>query len=155
MNEDATLQTEEWQTDAFVGKNSDYYKEKWALPLSSMSINWAALFFPYEWLSYRRMYIEVGFIFLVQIVVMSFIFTMIPALRTISFVTNIIIGLTGNTIYYIKFQRMLKKSASLSAEDQSAYLEKRGGTSRTALIIVIVLELSISLLNNYLTITGS
>lgn len=44
---------------AFVGQNADYYVEKWTPQGGSgrrFGFNWAAFFFGFSWLVYRRMY---------------------------------------------------------------------------------------------------
>ncbi len=49
----------------FVGRNSNYYTQKWettAFPSKSASWNWSAFLFNVLWFGYRRMYLYVPLI---------------------------------------------------------------------------------------------
>lgn len=133
---------EDWAAEIFVGDNYYYYKKKWENQrpdCSFSSWNWAAFFFPYYWLAFRKMYIY-AFI----VIIGSLLSSIIP------FGGIVIHGVTGvyaNYWYYNKCRTAVKTASQYSDEDAIIYLKKQGGTSGLSLVLsIVILVLIISAL---------
>ncbi len=124
---------------AFVGKNSDYYLNKWRLMAatgSKTSWNWAAFSFVTLWMAYRKMYLY-AFITMV-ISVLNFI-------PIIGFIFSLIIwfgvGIFGNYLYgkftYEKLTALKLAYGDGEALKQAAILN--GGTSVLSVFLFILL----------------
>ena len=143
----------EREVDAFVGKNADYYKEKWkSNPKSDYYKGWniIALFFFFEWAAYRKMYREAIGAFL-SIVIFTIFFTILPVnsdliVKLFGQLVKILFCAFANGFYRKKALRTLQKTFSMDEYSKMDYLTKQGGTSVISLIIFLLLEISLYLL---------
>lgn len=126
---------------AFLQKNIAFYKYKWSKHENKQlrGWNWAAFFFPIEWLVYRKMYAEAASILFVSVVIQYL--THIP-FRLL----DLVIALVGNALYYKKYMRMLKKTNDMTHDSGIEYLNQKGGVSAISLAICIVMELVIGVI---------
>ena len=114
--------TRDWQMEAFVGPNFEYYERKWGLNPGAMDWNWAACLFGIFWAAYRKMYAEAAIAFSI-VTVLSVI-----GLRS-SIMFGVAFGLVGNHLYRKRFEVILKEAEGLDLGAQSEMLAKKGGTS--------------------------
>jgi hypothetical protein len=127
----------------YIGKNYiEYYKEKYRnRPLNKLFFSWVwpPFFIGYGWLMYRKMYFEtliVFCIFIISAIIEIFIKTNIEIARNVYGVMQIIICLFGNSLYYLKINRVIKKMENISGEEHIVYLKKYGQTNIFPVIIV-------------------
>lgn len=122
-----------WGTEIFVGENTDYYKNKWRNIRTDQTFeswNIAAVFFPFYWLLYRKMYLEAFICFISSLVLL-----IIP----MGFlVPHLVIGMFGNSIYRKKALTVIRQTSGMTAEEAKRYIKKQGGTCFLAIIIIIV-----------------
>jgi len=94
----------------FIGTNSTYYINKWDSRPSPIfkGWNWVALFFPFEWILYRKMYTEALIFILVAILaligffMLSFGINIDPSPKLLRDIFATIIAIFGNALYYKK-----------------------------------------------------
>ncbi|MGO0063457.1 DUF2628 domain-containing protein [Brevibacillus fluminis] len=124
----------------FVGNNQAYYLQKWMTslqPEKRSGWNWVAFFFAPMWFAYRKMYLQAFIFFIVQSIVSSITFGITGLAGAI------IGGLFGNAYYY-KHAKQKIQQTMLSTDNpdmRKMKLMQAGGTSKGALILVIVLWL--------------
>ena len=147
MTEKNTVTLEDWQIEAFVGKKSDYYKERW---LTKSKINWAGVFFSGLWMLHRKMYkesmITMG-AFLAVGMIFEYVF-MIDMWGGLGIGLACGIGIGGNDLYRGKLTRTLKESDGMNQEAQGIYLSLQGGVNpiwKTISFFLIYLVFSIGL----------
>lgn len=146
MTSDIENADEDQKWAKMVGKNYAYYKEKWSAshnPESAASWNWAAFAFGALWLGYRKMYkpifILFGIFVLTDIIDIVSGFNELTGLLSyaVTGLSNILIGLYGNTLYYRHVQ---KKMDDLKYANADAYAyDKAGGTSGKGVAAVAVI----------------
>lgn len=123
---------EDWATETFVGDNYYYYKQKWEHQNpdhSFTSWNWAAFFFPFYWMVFRKMYLY-SFLFLLASI-FGFLFP-------IGIILHCLVGAYGNYLYFKTCNLRIRTASQYSNDDAITYLNKRGGTSLIGVIISIV-----------------
>lgn len=118
----------------FVNEDGQkYYLKKWAK--TTHTWNWAAFFFSFWWLGYRRMYIPLitilgGFLFLhLTAALFHFDFSKVDGLLRL--IVIFALGITGNSIYKKHALKIIAKYKS-SCEDRKAAEERiaeKGGVS--------------------------
>lgn len=131
----------------FFKKDADYYEERLEKIKAGQSVyfNPYAFFLGFLWLAYRKMYMEI----LVLIGAMAaidctlyFIFSIDnPSLdRIINIIWAITIGCFANLFYMKKADRIIEKAKTTynNTSDQLDYIEKAGGVSSIAPVIVII-----------------
>lgn len=153
---DAFLDSE--LTKALIGKKQDHYLTKWRALLGkaggdqakvaqTTSWNWPALFIPYGWLLYRKMYVLGGIVMAFQLVSVLLPDT-VPSYvsRAFSFGTisfGVVIALYGNSWYLAAVR---KRWDGLRQEpDQAAALEhamRAGGVNWVAPILAFALVIA-------------
>ena len=147
MDKKNTAAFEDWQIEAFVGKKSEYYKERWT---TKSKVNWAGVFFSGLWLLHRRMYIE-SMITMGGFLAVGVIFEYVFALdmwSPLGLGLAVGIGIGGNDLYRGKFVRALKESDGMGREAQEKYLSLLGGISpiwKTVLFFMLYIVFSIGL----------
>lgn len=138
--------------DLFVGEKSDYYKEKWekADQKNGRSINYAAFFFSFLWLGYRKYYLpialsSVGFLLIDFIVYLSGyqqpLFSTDPINTAINAAVAITFALYGNILYkrHVDKQiQLIDESTSDGLKRKEQYI-KKGGTSWLGAFIAILI----------------
>lgn len=138
-------------TKSLIGRKQDHYLAKWRAILAkaggdpakiatTSSWNWPALFLPYGWLLYRRMYVLGGIVFAVQLAYVLLPDSVpTPVARAFLFGTiglGIVFALYGNA-WYLDFVR--KRWEALRQEsDQTAALAKARQTGGVNLVAAIV-----------------
>ncbi|WP_077612847.1 DUF2628 domain-containing protein [Clostridium sp. Marseille-P2415] len=128
----------DWATETFVGDNYYYYKRKWENQIPNRSFtswNWAAFFFPYYWMVYRKMYFYAFLVFICSLL------TCIIPLSGIA--VHTVVGVYANYFYYNRSNLITKTASQYINEEAKAYLKRHGGTSIAALILSIVIIISI------------
>lgn len=141
--------------ELFVGKNNDYYINKWnklKSKNSKISWNWAAFFLGPFWFGYRKMYIPVVFIAVIYFLV-DFSFYLIqyqfseetylfdPIQNLLLFPLTILLSLFGN-YYYIKHTNKNIDKLKLqpyNLEQKRTWLKRKGGTSWLGVAITLVI----------------
>lgn len=140
---------------AFIGSNSGYYLEKWknnrGMPDRNGGGNWVALFFPYEWLCYRKMYRELAMtLFCVMCMIIILLFLPVYAEHLVLLFCrgiNIFFAIFANGLYRKKAIRTLQKTDGMQEEERLEYLSEKGGTSKAALAVCILLEICLVLVS--------
>lgn len=141
------------EAEAFIGKNSDYYLDKWKAhsETSLKGWNWAAFFFGINWMNYRKMYIEALLYYIITAIAAAVIYTMLVLLGiwidsniTQTLLTVIFTGVFGNKLHRNKALRVLRKSLSSSESERMSALEAKGGVSVAGAIIGVLLRIAIS-----------
>ncbi len=122
---------------AYVQGNNDYYLIRWkwmSLIYSRRTWNWPAFFFPIPWLAYRKMYSYL-FIFLIPYIIL--------AILGIDILLRFILGIYGNYLYAKHTYKKLKelKIRANNDEEFKNLIEKKGGTSVLAVIMVIIIPI--------------
>ena len=130
------------QLRLFVGGNASFYMKKWdhfLFPHKYAGWNWAAFFLGPVWFAYRKMYshffIIYGMYTLVSAVSLTnnLIFALVGIM---SVFIPYIIGSTANKLYYNHARRQIKQ-------------KRQGGTSLSAALLVLVLEVAIAVIYLY------
>ncbi|MCM0647999.1 DUF2628 domain-containing protein [Clostridium swellfunianum] len=131
------------EAKTFVGKNADYYINKWSILKSSPKrINWnfAAFFLSIFWLGYRKMYntllIILGIFIVTDIVQVSI---GIDINNAIGYAISGALGVMGNSYYLNHMKKKIFKIKNYSSTEGEYYdmLEKAGGTSWLGVLISI------------------
>ncbi|MGI6450139.1 MAG: DUF2628 domain-containing protein [Desulfitobacteriia bacterium] len=125
----------------FIGKNIDKYKNAWSKN-NKISWNWASFLFGTAWMVYRKMYATFVIFFIVEMVIgailaaleINYLFFTIPL--------KIIFGLFGNHLYFMHFNRKVRKATEYNITSDK-YFEKIGGVSKLGVVIYMVLYLII------------
>lgn len=136
---------------AFVGRNNEYYLEKWQSRENSMYKGWnfAAMFFSIEWMAYRKMYIEALVCFLVMwlmAVIVGFILEALD-IRLNSNITRdafrVFVGAIANALYHRKVMRAINKVSGVNETKRIDILKRDGGVSANGLIVCILIQVGI------------
>lgn len=138
-------------TKALIGRKQDHYLAKWQAILAkaggdpakiatTSSWNWPALFVPYGWLLYRRMYVLGGIVLAVQLAYVllpdSVPTSVARAFLFATFGLGVVFALYGNAWY---LDAVRKRWEALRQEpDQSAALAKARQTGGVNLVTPIV-----------------
>jgi len=138
--------------DSYITYYQDKYKNK---PLNKLFISWKwpTFFVGYGWLIYRKLYLEAAIIFCFLILV-GFILTIFNLkdeyLRDIYGCIKIILALIGNSLYYLKINRIIKKMNDTGSINHIEYLKKHGGTNIIAAIGFELLITGIAILTLFI-----
>jgi hypothetical protein len=138
----------------YVGKNYDqFYKERFEKKLEKkiyISVIWVPIIFGPVWFIYRKMYIEFIIIYVFYIILDLILSSLIEPSNyswgIFGRFLNIILALIGNSIYRLKFYRVIKKIENINGEEHILYLKKHGGTNIIMTIIVEVILLTLALI---------
>ena len=117
---------------AFVGKNADYYINKWKSakePAKRAGWNWAGFFVGLFWMGYRRMYkilfMILGLFILIDIIQL---FVSFDLSRGVSIGISAVAGGSGNSLYYNHMNQKIKSlSPNSSSDDELKELAKTAG----------------------------
>lgn len=127
----------------YIGKNKDYYLNKWKLdsegkPSKSISMNWAGFFLTFFWAGYRKMY-GIVLIFLGLFILLDIIVHLadLPINSSVGVVISVVFGLNGNQLYYDKAKKAIDKDNESQGFDKD--FQSSGGTSKWGILIVIAL----------------
>jgi hypothetical protein len=127
----------------YIGNNYiEYFKPKYKnRPLNKLFFSWIwpPFFIGYGWLMYRKMYFEtlvVFCVFIISSIIEIIINTNIEIVRNVHGIMVITICLFGNSLYYLKINRVINKLENINGEEHIEYLKKHGRTNIFPVIIV-------------------
>jgi len=135
------------EMEMFIRKNTVFYSENWKIHSNKVFKGWnfAACFFSFEWMLYRKLYMEAFFLNLairsiskIPNIFLSSIRISIFNFSLVDIVISIIVGVIANTLYYNKYLRVLNSSIELSEEERYVILKKKGGVNYLILLIYFV-----------------
>ncbi len=126
---------------AYVQKNIDYYNGRWGSAMGSRYKGWnfVCMFFPYEWMCYRKMYLE-AFLSFAAVFALNFALFFMPS-EVFVWAIRLAFGAVGNMLYWRKSQRMIKRTDAMDDQDRLEFLQAKGGTSIPGLVICVALEM--------------
>jgi hypothetical protein len=144
------LSEEEYR--AFIGKEADYYIEKWSDMdgrHSKWSWNWGAFFFHELWFAYRKMYLYALILYIIFFLIMIIPFWYIQVndevlanfVKIARLLFWIPIAIYANYLYRRHADKKITEFKSTCiGELITSELAKRGGTTLVAPVIVLVFE---------------
>ena len=125
----------------FVGKNAEYYKAKFrkfnvrGVETFAPTWNWAAFFFTFWWMLYRKLYLW-AFLW--------FVLTFIPYFGLVFWIAA---GIAGNYLYYRHVTTRIRNARSVQPSHQlPAVLMELGGVNEWVIPVAIVVTLGFLLL---------
>lgn len=140
---------------AAVGPNSSFYLDRWAkmdAKDSAISWNWPACLFNFFWFAYRKMWLPMAGVFVVNFALLAMAGSN-PQFGEIAWLFSIgisfITGGFGNYLYRQQTDKLIEETAPLGRPAQIEALAQRGGVSKLALalsIFSIVAAISLSVL---------
>ena len=140
---------------AAIGPNSAFYLDRWAkmdAKGSAISWNWPACLFNFFWFAYRKMWLPMAGVFVVNFALLAMAGSN-PQFGEISWLFSIgisfITGGFGNYLYRQQIDKLIEETAPLGQPAQLAAVTQRGGVSKLALavsIFTIVAASSLSVL---------
>jgi hypothetical protein len=156
--------------NSLVGKNYDYYKEKWnklESKKSKTSWNWAAFFLGPLWFGYRKMYIPMVLIAVCYILLDLFFYLFQyqfseenyffdPVQNLLLFPITVILAMFGN-YYYLKHTNRNIDKVNLQPfnfEQKRTWLKRKGGTSWLGVVFTILLLFTTGVLSALLLPTN-
>jgi len=145
--------------ESFFQKSKNYYLERLKNFLyfnDKISFSPYAFFFSYMWLAYRKMYLEIivsMFVLGIVEVIISLFIDLSGADRIIGIIYATIFGFTGNYFYLLKAKRKVAYADSNyeNIDDKINYLNKRGGVSYIAPILLIIILVLIYMIGDDLS----
>jgi len=127
----------------------DYYQKRYKeKPFYKIffSWKWPPFFLGYGWLIYRKMYLETLILFIILIISGNIIFFINGNDRIFQIVYDsmrILLSIFGNSLYYYKISRVIKKLKNIDEREHIKYLIKHGGTNIILAILIALLYLAI------------
>ena len=140
-------QPDEIWLNAFVGKSAPFYCDRWSRYHKKpfKGLNLPALFFPFAWMAYRKLYLEAAAAYaMVTAVPIAAAALFGSRALLIGDLLRVLTGVFANTLYYNKAAWATKKTAGMDEEQWLALLEKQGGVCPVAIFIVIVLDITLA-----------
>lgn len=128
----------------FVGKNSDYYIQKWEEMESTgkkISWNWAGFLFGLFWFGYRKMYPH-AFGLMIFSLILQYVQKVMNTEPIVVGLTNILIsvaiGMFGNLLYFEYTKSKIEEIKNTFSDDNSRNLEivRAGGDSLSTAIAI-------------------
>lgn len=140
---------------AAIGPNASFYLDRWArmdAKGSAISWNWPACLFNFFWFAYRKMWLPMAGVFVVNFALLAMAGSN-PQFGEISWLFSIgisfVTGGFGNYLYRQQIDKLIEETAPLGRPAQLAAVAERGGVSKLALavsIFAIVAASSLSVL---------
>jgi len=157
LDQDGQINIREEELKAFFGTHTDYFLSQWNLWHAGHSPSWnpAAFLLGICWFIYRQMWMPAA----VSLLVFWFLGLMEDSVRDVTspilpeyfylgarlFLLHLLIGAFGNRIYLGMAQYEIENVKSkYSPEEVLSELKLRGGTSRLAVFIFLLMLLSIT-----------
>lgn len=143
---DAVQGLDDSQIRLFVGKNADYYLQKWKAsedPNKSAGWNWSSCLGGFFWLGYRKMYFHALIIAGLSLIInLIETFTAISLRQSINIGVLILLGACGNNWYYKHVNKKIAniKSKYSTIESQEAEMVKMGNVSWVGVGIVLIIN---------------
>lgn len=135
--------------EAAIGPNAAYYLAKWqAMDAGGKqtSWNWAACLASLYWFAYRKMWAPTVILGLVFIA-LNLLSLLSPALMAagglLSIVAITATGMLGTSFYRQHVRRLVNQTGSLEREPALAQLQAKGGVSKPAVMVLIVISIAV------------
>jgi hypothetical protein len=131
----------------FIGKKeSRLYRKLSKYDSRFFGFNWIALFFPVQWMAYRKMYVELVLYMLIAVLTAMGFSRIAPEGfflqgRIIYDLFRILMLFLANILYMQKFKRAVNKTVAMNRGDRVNYFRKKGGTSELSLAVLIIFEI--------------
>jgi len=156
---------DKYEIESFIGRNSGYYLEKWGNNRDKKikGINIAALFFPAQWLGYRKLYtlfalsyfavglmyfLNYGNFLLYENHIINFLIIKYPfyAFLLVKVLLGVYFAVFGNGMYRNNVLLFTQEHARFSSKDKYVeHLKKVGGTSIITPVISVLIDAGILL----------
>ena len=120
--------------ERLIGSKTEYYLprfEKMETLNSFTDWNWAAFFFGFWWMLYRKMYVF-GAVALVVTELLSML--TIPGLGLL---VSLAVGVVGNFLYMKDINNRTDKAMDLQPEEREVYIQKNSGTGWAGVVAAI------------------
>ena len=129
--------------ERLIGSKTEYYLprfEKMETLNSFTDWNWAAFFFGFWWMLYRKMYVF-GAVALAVTELLSLL--TIPGLGLL---VSLAVGVVGNFLYMKDINNRTDKAMDLQPEERELYIQKNSGTGWTGVVVAFVVFLILGML---------
>lgn len=112
---------------------------------SKVSWNWAAFLFGPMWFMYRKLYL-----YGIGLFVVNFVIMLVTGFPFFSLITSVVAGLLGNYIYMLELDKKLPQAKNLVEPAKTQYIQKNGGTSALASVLLLVGSFILSFMFSYM-----
>ena len=129
--------------ERLIGSKTEYYLPRFEKMETLNSItdwNWAAFFFGFWWMLYRKMYVF-GAVALVVTELLSML--TIPGLGLL---VSLAVGVVGNFLYMKDINNRTDKAMDLQPEEREVYIQKNSGTGWTGVVVAFVVFLILGMI---------
>ena len=129
--------------ERLIGSKTEYYLprfEKMETLNSFTDWNWAAFFFGFWWMLYRKMYVF-GAVALVVTELLSML--TIPGLGLL---VSLAVGVVGNFLYMKDINNRTDKAMDLQPEEREVFIQKNSGTGWTGVVVAFVVFLVLGMI---------
>lgn len=129
--------------ERLIGSKTEYYLPRFEKMETLNSItdwNWAAFFFGFWWMLYRKMYVF-GAVALVVTELLSML--TIPGLGLL---VSLAVGVVGNFLYMKDINNRTDKAMDLQPEERELYIQKNSGTGWTGVVVAFVVFLVLGMI---------
>lgn len=129
--------------ERLIGSKTEYYLprfEKMETLNSFTDWNWAAFFFGFWWMLYRKMYVF-GAVALAVTELLSLL--TIPGLGLL---VSLAVGVVGNFLYMKDINNRTDKAMDLQPEERELYIQKNSGTGWTGVVVAFVVFLVLGMI---------
>lgn len=129
--------------ERLIGSKTEYYLprfEKMETLNSFTDWNWAAFFFGFWWMLYRKMYVF-GAVALVVTELLSML--TIPGLGLL---VSLAVGVVGNFLYMKDINNRTDKAMDMQPEEREVFIQKNSGTGWTGVVIAFAVFLILGMI---------
>ena len=129
--------------ERLIGSKTEYYLPRFEKMETLNSItdwNWAAFFFGFWWMLYRKMYVF-GAVALAVTELLSML--TIPGLGLL---VSLAVGVVGNFLYMKDINNRTDKAMDLQPEERELYIQKNSGTGWTGVVVAFVVFLVLGMI---------
>ena len=110
------------------------------------------MFFPVQWMAYRKMYIGALLYVAISILAIYVISLFLMSIgvwingRLIVDAFRVVMGFLANIFYVKKAWKVIEKAKTKKASDRKMYLKNKGGVDGAALALSIAIEVGLAIL---------
>ena len=129
--------------ERLIGSKTEYYLPRFEKMETLNSItdwNWAAFFFGFWWMLYRKMYVF-GAVALVVTELLSLL--TIPGLGLL---VSLAVGVVGNFLYMKDINNRTDKAMDMQPEEREVFIQKNSGTGWTGVVVAFVVFLVLGMI---------
>ena len=129
--------------ERLIGSKTEYYLPRFEKMETLNSItdwNWAAFFFGFWWMLYRKMYVF-GAVALVVTELLSML--TIPGLGLL---VSLAVGVVGNFLYMKDINNRTDKAMDMQPEEREVFIQKNSGTGWTGVVVAFVVFLVLGMI---------